>query len=142
MYDWLRLDLNGEPRPINIEHAFNNLYFDRKGNYVQQYLLSQPIVVEEFTGGRKIKLPTHQEHFYTVDRYEFTGTVQIKTNNQCQVCMLVEGEEIEVVANKKESVFHYAETFIIPAAVGSYEIKQRKNKKAFVVVAYVKEEYC
>jgi hypothetical protein len=56
--------------------------------------------------------------------------------------MLVEGEEIEVVANKKESVFHYAETFIIPAAVGSYEIKQRKNKKAFVVVAYVKEEYC
>jgi predicted NBD/HSP70 family sugar kinase/mannose-6-phosphate isomerase class I len=142
MYDWLRLDLNGEPRPINIEHAFNNLYFDRKGNYVQQYLLSQPIVVEEFTGGRKMKLPTHQEHFYTVDRYEFTGTVQIKTNNQCQVCMLVEGEEIEVVANKKESVFHYAETFIIPAAVGSYEIKQRKNKKAFVVVAYVKEEYC
>jgi predicted NBD/HSP70 family sugar kinase/mannose-6-phosphate isomerase class I len=142
MYDWLRLDLNGQPRPINIEHAFNNLYFDRKGKYVQQHLLSHPLVEKEYDGGRKLKLPTHEEHFYTVDRYEFTGTIQINTNNQCHVCMLVEGEEVSVVTNGKECVFHYAETFVIPAEVGSYEIKQKGNKKAFVVVAYVKDECC
>ena len=44
MYDWTRLDLNGQPRPINIEHAFKNLHFEYKGNYVQQQLLSQPRV--------------------------------------------------------------------------------------------------
>jgi predicted NBD/HSP70 family sugar kinase/mannose-6-phosphate isomerase class I len=142
MYDWLRLDLNGQPRPINIEHAFNNLYFDRKGDYVQQHLLSQPFVEEELKNGRKIKLPTHEGHFYTVDRYEFTGTVQINTKNQCHVCMLVEGEEITVVANRKESVFHYAETFIVSAGVASYQIKQKGNRKVFVVVAYVKDECC
>ena len=35
MYDWMRLDLEGMPRPINIAHAFHNLDFSRKGAKVQ-----------------------------------------------------------------------------------------------------------
>lgn len=142
MYDWQRLDLNGQPRPINIEHAFNNLYFERKGNYVEEKLISHPVVEEEWNEGRKLKLPTHDEHFFTVDRYEFSGTVEINTNNQAHVCMLVEGDEVEVTANGRSAMFHYAETFVVPAAAGSYQIKQKGNKKAFVVVAYVKDECC
>ncbi|KAA9036537.1 ROK family protein [Ginsengibacter hankyongi] len=142
MYDWLRLDLNGQARPINIDHAFNNLYFDRKGSYVQDKLISHPVVEQEWKGGRKIKLPTHEEHFYTVDRYEFTGEVQINTNNQCHVCMLVEGDRVEVTVNKKTTPFHYAETFVIPASIENYSVHYRGNAKAFLVVAYVKEECC
>jgi mannose-6-phosphate isomerase class I/predicted NBD/HSP70 family sugar kinase len=142
MYDWQRLDLNGQPRPINIEHAFNNLYFDHKGEYVQQHLVSKPTITNEWINGRKVKLPTHEEHFYAVDRYEFTGTIQIETNGQCHICMLVEGEEIEVIVNEKNTSFQYAETFVIPAAVKGYELKSNGNKQAFVVVAYMKDEYC
>lgn len=142
MYDWQRLDLNGQPRPINIEHAFNNLYFERKGNYIEEKLISHPVVEEEWNEGRKVKLPTHEEHFFTVNRYEFTGAVEINTNNQGHVCMLVEGDEVEVTANGRSAMFHYAETFVVPAAAGSYQIKQKENKKAFVVVAYVKDECC
>lgn len=142
MYDWQRLDLNSQPRPINIEHAFNNLYFERNGNYVEEKLISHPVVEEEWSEGRKLKLPTHEEHFFTVDRYEFTGAVEINTNNQAHVCMLVEGEKVEVTANGRSAMFHFAETFVVPAAAGSYQIKQKENKKAFVVVAYVKDECC
>jgi hypothetical protein len=77
-----------------------------------------------------------------VHRFEFTGSIQINTNNQCHVCMLVEGISISVTANGNSSIFHYAETFVVPAATGNYEIINQGNGKAFVVVAQVKDEHC
>jgi predicted NBD/HSP70 family sugar kinase/mannose-6-phosphate isomerase class I len=141
-YDWLRPGLSGQPRPINIEHAMNNLYFDRKGDYVAKKLISHPVTEEEWPGGRKIKLPTHEEHFYSVHRYEFTGNIKINTNNQCHICMLVQGKSITVKAKENATVFHYAETFVIPAATGDYEIITNSIEKVFLVVAQVKEEHC
>lgn len=123
MYDWLRLDLNRQPRPINLDHAFNNLYFDRKGEYVEQYLLSHPIVEQEWDNGRKLKLPSHKEHFYTVDRYEFTGEITIATNDQCHCCVLVEGTDVEVVTGNKTNTYRFEETFIIPASVNNYLVR-------------------
>lgn len=142
MYDWLRLDLNGQPRPINIEHAFNNLYFDRKGEYVEQQLISHPFVEQEWENGKKWKLPTHQEHFYTIDRYEFSGEITIATYDQCHCCMLVEGTEVEVVTGNKTDNYRYAETFIVPASVGTYTVRTAGAEKAFLVVAYAKDDCC
>lgn len=142
MYDWQRLDLNGKPRPINIEHAFNNLCFDRKADYVTEKLVSHPVVENEWPEGRKLKLPTHAEHFYAVDRYEFEGSIEIPTHQQCHICMLVEGEAVEVSVDGHSNTFQYAETFFIPAAAEKYRITQKGNKKAFVVVAYVKDNCC
>jgi predicted NBD/HSP70 family sugar kinase/mannose-6-phosphate isomerase class I len=143
MYDWLRLDLNGHPRPINIEHAFYNLDFERKGDYVQEKLISKPVLAGEWSNGRKMKLPTHEEHFYTIDRYEFKGKLKIETRGLFHICMLVEGDSVEITDDKNhKTVFSYAETFVIPAAVKEYEMNYTGDDNAYVVVAYVKEECC
>jgi predicted NBD/HSP70 family sugar kinase/mannose-6-phosphate isomerase class I len=142
MYDWLRLDANGQPRPINIEHAFNNLYFDRKGSYVSDKLITHPSVVAEWPAGRKVQLPTHEEHFYAIDRYEFTDTIRVETNNQCHIGMLVQGDAIELITGNHKEIFSYAETFVVPAQIPSYEIKQLGATKAFVLIAYVKDNCC
>ncbi len=56
--------------------------------------------------------------------------------------MLVEGEKISVNNDDNSAIFHYAETFVVPAAAESYSITNKGNGKAFVVVAHVKDDHC
>ena len=141
MYDWLRLDLNGEPRAINIEHAFNNLNFARKGDRVSTELISTPRLVEKGPDWELIHLPTHPEHFYDVHRLEFESVVEVNTNGSCHVLMLVEGQSISIQTNDgRETIFHYAETFVVPAASAFYRINNLGNVKAKLVKAFIKDE--
>jgi len=139
MYDWLRLDLDGNPRPINIDHAFNNLDFERKGSRVQQELISKPIVIDKGKGWQLVHLPTHQEHFYDVHRIEFDEEITIETNNCCHVMMLVEGESLRIeTADGSKHVYAFAETFIVPATAGNYRLKNLGNSRAKVIKAFLK----
>jgi mannose-6-phosphate isomerase class I len=139
MYDWLRLDLNGEPRAINIEHAFNNLKFDRKGGKVARELISQQSVIEKGTDWELVHVPTHQEHFYDVHRVEFDSTITIITDNVCHVLMLVEGTSIDMITGDGEkTTYHYAETFVIPAAAKTYTMYNNGAKRAKVIKAFLK----
>ena len=133
VYDWLRMDLDGRPRPINIEHAFRNLDFGRDS----RELISKPTVLEEGPNYRLIHLPTHPEHFYDVHRLEFTGTVTIPTEGRCHVLMVVEGSGVEVLVQKRRR-FHYAETFIIPAALERYVLSTEPGVWVKLVKAFIK----
>lgn len=139
MYDWLRLDLEGNPRPINIDHAFNNLNFERKGNRVQEELISTPKVLETGKDWELIHLPTHADHFYDVHRIDFDSEIKIETDNRCHVMMLVEGESILIeTEDGSNQIFAYAETFVVPAAANSYRITNLGKSKAKVIKAFLK----
>jgi len=141
MYDWVRLGLDGQPRPINIEHAFKNLDFSRKGKVVKNELISKPAVIEKGTDWELIHLPTHREHFYDVHRLEFDSEITVKTNNACHILMLVEGTTIQVKNTDGQlSEFHYAETFVVPAAAESYTLYNTGKGRAKVIKAFVKDD--
>ena len=143
MYDWQRLDLDGNPRPLNIARAFDNLNFDRQGNVVTETLISKETVESEGKDWKVIHLPTHKDHFYDIYRYEFKNEIKIETLNQCHVLMLVEGTSIELqIQNSESKVFNYAETFAIPAAANKYKLVNKGNDIAKVVVSFVKDEAC
>lgn len=141
MYDWLSKDLDGNPRPINIDHAFNNLNFERKGAKVPAEHISKPQVLEQGKDWKTIHIPTHEEHFYDVHRIEFTDEVTVATREICHVLMLVEGTEVLIRIGDKETYFHYAETFVIPAAVSRYTLINTGGGIAKVVKAFVKDKY-
>lgn len=139
MYDWMRLDLDGRPRPLNIDRAFENLYFDRKGERIQAEFISKPYVLASGPGWELIHQPTHRNHFYDVHRYRLTGSVEVQTGGSCHVMSLVEGKSVLLeTANGARQRFHYAETFVVPAAAGSYRLTSEDGSEIHVVKAFVK----
>lgn len=138
MYDWLRLDLDGRRRPLNIGRAFENLDFAHQGKNVQA-LVAQPTLSKRGPDWQQIHLPTHPDHFYNVQRYEFASSITISTDNICHIMNLVEGQSIRLeTANGMVQRFNFAETFVVPAAAGSYRLINEGRKTAKVVQAFVR----
>ena len=142
MYDWLRLDLDGKPRPINIERAFENLNFERQGVRATRKLVSVPRVLEERDGWRLVHVPTHVEHFYDVHRLEFSASMEVETQGSPHVLSLVEGDNMIVeLPDGQRPRFSYAETFVIPAATGHYRLVSPEGKPLKVIKAFLKPEW-
>lgn len=142
MYDWLRMDLDGNPRPLNIERAFENLQFNWQGARIEEEFISQPRVINEGDGWQLVHLPTHKEHFYDVHRYEFKNSIEAATKGHCHVMNLVEGTSVilETESGMKQR-FNYAETFEVPAAAGRYRLINEGRGMAKVVKAFVKTDW-
>jgi mannose-6-phosphate isomerase class I len=139
MYDWLRLDLDGKPRPINIEHAFQNLDFSRNGDKVSQELISRPVELRRTEDAVIVHLPTHPDHFYDVHRLEFDREIEVQLHGGCHVMMLVEGQSVLLeTAAGVQHLFAYAETFVIPAAAKSYRLINQGETRAKVIKAFLK----
>jgi hypothetical protein len=142
MYDWLRLDLYGKPRPLNIRRAFYNLYFERRGQAVEKELIAKPTLLEAGNDWQVFHLPTHPSHFYDVHRIEFSTSVNVRTGGSPHLLMLVEGTSIRLETRSgKRQHFNYAETFMVPAAAESYTLINEGTTPVKVVKAYLKPDW-
>jgi len=142
MYDWMRLDLDGKPRPINIDRGMKNLYFYRQGERVKRELVSKPQVIEEGDGYQIVHLPTHSAHFYDVHRLEFEGSLEVETNGSCHSMSLVEGGSVILeTKDGHRTSFNYAETFVIPAAAEKYRLIAPKGESVKVIKVFFKENW-
>ncbi len=138
MYDWMRLDLEGKPRPLNIARAFENLYFERKGQRALDELISKPVVLQSGDDWRIVHLPTHAEHFYDVHRLEFVHSIEVETHGSCQIMSLVEGQSVILESGGLRQCFNYAETFVVPAAAGRFRLINEGREPVKVIKSFVK----
>lgn len=144
LWDWGRLGLDGKPRPINIEHGEKVINWKRDTNFVKSNLINKVETIAEGDGWREEKTGMHDTVFIETRRHWFTKKVLHNTNNSVNVLNLVEGREaiIESPTDQFESfVVHYAETFIVPAAVKEYTIRpygESVGKEIATIKAYVR----
>jgi mannose-6-phosphate isomerase class I len=125
LWDWGRLGLNGSPRPIHIDHGVANIQFDRRTDWVKNNLTNRISPLASGDGWREERTGLHKREFIETRRHWFTKAVPHDTCGGVNVLNLVQGEEatVESPENKFERfIVHYAETFIVPAAVGKYTI--------------------
>ena len=77
-------------------------------------------------GWREERTGLHEREFIETRRHWFTGKTLHHTEGSVNVLNLVEGREaiVESPGGAFEPfVVHYAETFVVPAAVGEYTIR-------------------
>ncbi len=131
LWDWDRVDLDGLPRPINLEHGLNNIQWDRDTKYVYDELYNQIEVLEEGEGYRVERTGLHKSEYIDTIRHFFKVPVVHKGNGSVRMVNLVGGEAciVESVDGSFEPVkINYAETFIVPASVGDYIVRPATDK--------------
>ncbi len=137
-YDWLRRDLEGHLRPVHVEHAFANLDTARSGDSVRSALIPEPRPIRKGVGWTELELGRLPELFFAVHRLDFDETVEDDTAGRFHVLNLVAGDEIEI--ESETGAVHglsYAETIVVPAAVGRYRLQRLRGGSCKVVKAFV-----
>ncbi|WP_246153754.1 class I mannose-6-phosphate isomerase [Terriglobus albidus] len=126
LWDWGRVGLDGRPRPIHLDHGIENICWDRTTTWVEQALINRSETIAESDGWREELTGLHSAQFIETRRHWFTGTVPHDTKGNLNVLNLVHGPE--AIVESPAGAFppftvHYAESFIVPAAVGAYTIR-------------------
>lgn len=143
LWDWGRLGLDGRPRPIHLEHGLRNIQWNRTTPWVSEHLIDQEQAVASGEHWREERTGLHPLEFIETRRHWFTGTVPHDTAGNLHVLNLVEGETAIVespIQAFAPMTIHYAETLIVPAAVGPYTIRpaQPVQEPLATIKAYVR----
>jgi hypothetical protein len=144
MWDWGRLGLDGTPRPIHLHHGFRNIQWGRTTKWVENNLVNIAEPVAQGSGWREERTGLHEREFIETRRHWFTAPVHHSTNGGVNVLNLCEGREAVVESPAGQFaplVVHYAETFIVPAAVGDYVIRPHgpsEGQQCATIKAYVR----
>lgn len=148
LWDWGRMGLDGTPRPIHIEHGLANIQWDCTTEWTRQNLINRFRPVSEGQGWREEQTGLHEREFIETRRHWFCGAVSHRTGSSVNVLNLAQGEEAIVESPRglfEPLIVHYAETFIVPAVLGEYEIHPHgpsRGKECVTIKAFVRTKAC
>ncbi|MCT9931290.1 class I mannose-6-phosphate isomerase [Planotetraspora sp. A-T 1434] len=123
-YDWLRRDGDGAQRPVHVSHAFRNLNRRRSGPAVATDLVQQPQVLSRGDGWEEEVLGSLPEMFFEVRRLRIDAgrAARQDTDGRFHVLNVVEGDGVVLETAEGRHPLAYAETIVVPAAVGPYRV--------------------
>lgn len=144
LWDWARVGLDGLPRPINIAHGKHVIQWDRTTEWVEENLVNATYLIQddqcqadqiEHTG-------LHELEFIETIRYTVSQKTYHHTKGNLNMLNLIDGQQAIVRSTEERFepfIVHYAETFIIPASVGSYTIEPyEQGQTVKVIKAFVR----
>ena len=140
IYDYLRKDLNGNLRKLNIERAFENIRDDRTGDFINSNYLPEPKLINKGANWEDYELYNRDESFYNINRLEFYSECFLKTEDRGLLINLVEGKTVEISSsNGYVTTLNLYETMIVPAAAFKIKINNTTGQKSKIVYTYVRD---
>ncbi len=144
MYDYLRNDLDGKPRPIHTYHGEKVLDQERTSSWVSKNLVQQPQVVRSGPGWAEYIVGQHDLLYFSLHRYEFLEQIEGNTNGVFHVLTLVDGERVVVYA-KDNPEHRYEQNFldvvVVPANIGAYVIVNLGDQPVCVHKTQLKDDF-
>ena len=128
VYDYNRIDSDGNYRPIHTSNALDVLKFERDAKWVDDNIAIVPKLIEktehteEYIVG-KTDLMYFETHKINIDIH---GKYEGHNNGQFTVLTLVDGEKVRI-SSKSHPEFNYEANFLdiitVPATIDDYEIE-------------------
>lgn len=144
MYDYLRQDLDGKPRPIHSYHGERVLDKARTTSWVKENIVQDPRLVREGDGWAEYIVGEHDLLYFSLRRYEFLKKIECDTNGIFHVLTLVDGEKVAVYAkNNPEFRYepNYLDVIVVPANVGPYVIENLCDHPVCVHKTQLKDNF-
>ncbi len=122
------------------------IQWNRTARWTEENIINRFEKVDEGDGWREERTGLDKTSFIETRRHWFTKKVIHQTNGNFNVLNLIEGREaiVESPANLFEPfIIHYAETFIVPAAVTEYSIRphgESEGCQCATIKAYVRTQ--
>lgn len=141
LWDWGRLDLDGKPRPIHLEHGAANIRWERNTEWVKENLVNRVTLIHQSEKGLVERTGLHQREFLDTYRVSTSGEIPLPRNGSVHVMNLVEGERAMIVSETHgfpPLELHYAETCILPEAAGAYRICSPDGTPIRAIIACVR----
>ncbi len=126
LWDWGRVGLDGLPRPIHLEHGRRNIQWNRTTSFVERELIHQERVIASSDGVTAEHTGLHELEFIETERWSVESDCTIEMKGSVEQLNLVEGRSCLITSpdgSFEPLEIHYAESFIVPAAVGRYKIE-------------------
>ncbi|WP_208642437.1 class I mannose-6-phosphate isomerase [Parabacteroides acidifaciens] len=144
MYDYLRADLDGNPRPIHTYHGERVLKTERTTRWVRENLVQTPRVARQGDGWAEYIVGEHDLLYFTLHRFEFEKEIEDDTNGKFHVLVLVDGEQVKV-----ESLDHpecsyiqnYMDMVVVPANIGRYVVRNLGNQPVCIHKTMLKDGF-
>lgn len=144
IYDYLRLDADKKPRPMNPEHARHNINDSMDTPAVESGLITRPQVIRSQGNNTEELLGQRDDLLFQVSRLTLQNTWTTNTGGEFVMYNLVDGERVRLVptANEDAAVeWGYAEAYIVPASVGEYRLENRSGLPCTLIAAKVNPEW-
>ena len=125
MYDYLRLDLDGNPRSLHTYHGERVLQPGRTTSWINENVVQKPRIVRSGPDWKEYIVGEHDLLYFSLRNVRFTDSYKDDTAGRFHVLTLVDGEQVTVRSLRDPSRYYvqnYLDIIVVPADMGPYEV--------------------